>query len=551
MKGLLEEKPLSSRYQGKLKYWKRSSQDTKSTAVSSKKNKMVFSLKKQVEAEVDVKAFGDEIADQYSSWTKLVSAVAFLKRSLSCCSINGTLVNTPNDIANAEKTLFYICQEELRNNLDNTKKRFIKFHPVCDNDGVIRAKGRLENVDVAEEVKHPILLPGEHPLVRIFSIYYHRKLLHQGYRVINANLMNLGYLIGGGKELLKSIASRCIFCRIRRRKLLQQMMGNIPSFKVQVRKPPFTSVAVDFFGPLKVKQSRNISVNGSVMIVTCTTTRCIHLELCLMMDTNTFLRAWRRFSTPSGVHPAHVFSDKGTNFIGAHTLILEWIQSWDRHVIQQEFPRTIFYFQWEFNVPTASHMNGVVESLVNSVRKGLDAAVTNYTRSNLTYEEWITVLAEVSYIINSRPLFPEGDLWEFNCITGNYILYPHGQPQLPKIVPEEKFNLRDMFKVAQSRIDVFWSTWIKHMPPQLISRNKWFHSRDNLEVGDYVLVLEKGMKCSSAPRSLWKKAIVTEVHPGTDGLVRSVTIKYANRAEYKRPIHKLCLIATRSELEAD
>ena len=88
-------------------------------------------------------------------------------------------------------------------------------------------------------------------------------------------------------------------------------------------------------------------------------------------------------------------------------------------------------------------------------------------------------------------------------------------------------------------------------PPQLLSRNKWFHPRQNLEVGDFVIILEKGLKGISMPRAVWKKAIVTNVHPGLDGLVRSVTVRDSNHAEYKRPIHKLCLIATRSELEAE
>ena len=142
-------------------------------------------------------------------------------------------------------------------------------------------------------MKHPILLPVEHHLLRLILMYFLKKLLHQDYRVIYANLMNLGYIIGIGKEILKSIANRCIFRRIRRRKVLQQMMGDIPSFRLQIRKPPFTSAAVDLFGQLKVKQSRIVTINGSMMIVTCTTTRCI----CLLLDTNPFLRAWRRFSS--------------------------------------------------------------------------------------------------------------------------------------------------------------------------------------------------------------------------------------------------------------
>ena len=212
---------------------------------------------------------------------------------------------------------------------------------------------------------------------------------------------------------------------------------------------------------------------------------------------------------------------------------------------------TVFDFQWKFNVPTASHMNGVVESLVNSVRKGLDAAVVNYTRNNLTYEEWTTVLSEITYLINSRPLCPDGDPFEFRCITGNDILHPHGQPQVPQFEFEDVVNTRDLFKIAQSRVDVFWNIWMKHIPPQLLCRNKWFHSRENLEKGDFVLVFEKGIKGGAVPRSLWKKAIVTDVHPGTDGLVRSATIRDSNHNEYIRPIHKLCLIATRAELEND
>ena len=131
------------------------------------------------------------------------------------------------------------------------------------------------------------------------------------------------------------------------------------------------------------------------------------------------------------------------------------------------------------------------------------------------------------------------------------MLHPYGQPQVPQLTAEDAIDPRDMFKIAQGKIDMFWETWIKHIPPQLISRNKRFHSRNNLEVGDFVINLEPGMKGKTAPRSQWKKGIVTDVHPSADGLVRSVTIRDSNQTELKRPIHKLCLIATRGELEED
>ena len=168
----------------------------------------------------------------------------------------------------------------------------------------------------------------------------------------------------------------------------------------------------------------------------------------------------------------------------------------------------------------------------------------------MTYEEWATVLSEVTYVSNSRPLFPNCDPWEFHCITGNNLLHPYDQPRIPQFVPEEKFNPRDRLKVVQGKVEGFWNPWIRHnIPPQLNSRNKWYHPRDNLEKGDFVVVVETGMKRATAPRSLWKKAIVTDTNPGSDGLVRSVTD--SNHKEYVRPIHKLCLIATRAELEEE
>ena len=161
------------------------------------------------------------------------------------------------------------------------------------------------------------------------------------------------------------------------------------------------------------------------------------------------------------------------------------------------------------------------------------------------------MVSEVTYVVNSRPLFPDGDPWDFHYITGNDILHPYGQPNLPQF-QEELDNTRKMFKIVQDKVDIFWRTWLRHIPPHLNSRNKWFHPRENLEIGDYVLVLESEMKGNFAPRSLWKKAIVIQVHPGNHGLVRrSVTIKDSNKNKYLRPIHKLCLLAARAELEED
>lgn len=51
-------------------------------------------------------------------------------------------------------------------------------------------------------------------------------------------------------------------------------------------------------------------------------------------------------------------------------------------------------------------------------------------------------------------------------------------------------------------------------------------------------------------RCEWKMALIVDTFPGNDGLVRKVRIKTRD-GEYDRPLHKLCLIATKKELNVD
>ena len=83
---------------------------------------------------------------------------------------------------------------------------------------------------------------------------------------------------------------------------------------------------------------------------------------------------------------------------------------------------------------------------------------------------------------------------------------------------------------------------MKYFAPDLLPRNKWFRTRENLKVGDLVLELD------STPRVQWKMAIVVSTYPGKDNMVRKVQIK-TEKGCYDRPIHKLCLIATKEEIE--
>lgn len=84
---------------------------------------------------------------------------------------------------------------------------------------------------------------------------------------------------------------------------------------------------------------------------------------------------------------------------------------------------------------------------------------------------------------------------------------------------------------------------MKLLAPDLLPRDKWFHHRYDLCVGDLVIEIEPNVK-----RGKWKMAVISEVFPGSDGHVRRVRIKTAGGL-FDRPVQKLCLIATNDYLE--
>ena len=86
---------------------------------------------------------------------------------------------------------------------------------------------------------------------------------------------------------------------------------------------------------------------------------------------------------------------------------------------------------------------------------------------------------------------------------------------------------------------------MKYFAPTLLPRNKWFKMREKVEIGDLVLEHNPNRK-----RSQWEMALIVDTYPGEDGLVREARIKTQN-GEHDRPIHKLCVIATKQEFSGN
>jgi hypothetical protein len=174
-------------------------------------------------------------------------------------------------------------------------------------------------------------------------------------------------------------------------------MGQLPSYRTHVYHPAFANTALDLFGPFEIKVGRKTIKQAWCCIFTCMTSRAVHLELCMDKSTDTFLMDLRRFVCLRG-HAKLVWSDRGTNFVGSQCYMQEMVQNWDIPKIQSNFAEFGTLFEWCWNVPKASHMNGVLESLIKSVRRALESSCK---MAAYTEEQWRTFLAEVTFLVNS------------------------------------------------------------------------------------------------------------------------------------------------------
>ncbi|XP_064482756.1 uncharacterized protein LOC135395521 [Ornithodoros turicata] len=162
--------------------------------------------------------------------------------------------------------------------------------------------------------------------------------------------------------------------------------------------------------------------------------------------------------------------------------------------------------------------------------------------SRKTIEELATILHEVEAAVNSGPLTSVStDPQEVLPLTPSHFLVGSRIARLPLLENVQQdstpFTLRRRSERRQQAIEVFWKRWKKEYLLQLRSAHQLGGSPSALKPGDLVIVEDDRL-----PPLLWKTAIVVATHPGRDGIVRSFTIRLANRREMSRPAQRLYLL---------
>lgn len=421
-----------------------------------------------------------------------------------------------------------------------------KLEPFLDSKGIMRVKGRVANAPVPFSIKHPVILPKGHHMTEAVVRYHHQQVGHQGRGMTTNSLRNGGYWVIGMSRVVSKVISNCVVCRKLRIQSQGQKMAELPDDRLQPA-PPFTHCGVDCFGPWYIKERRKEMKRYGVLF-TCLSSRAVHIETTISMDSSSFINALRRFISIRG--PIRVLrSDQGTNFIGAQRELREALAETEQLV--REF---LLQNQCEYilNPPHASHMGGVWERQIRSVRNAL-STLLHQSGQQLNDEALRTLMCEAAAIVNSRPLTTDNlnDPQSLTPITPNQLLTGKTSIVLP---PPGQFMKEDMYsrkywRRVQYLANQFWQRWKKEFLKTLQERPKWNKVQRDLQVDDIVIV-----KDDALPRCQWRLARVTEVMVSHDNRVRRVKVRVGDPnldkvgkrihtvSSLERPIHQLVLL---------
>ena len=471
----------------------------------------------------------EQLLRHFSQWNSLKRATAWILRlkdhlRKSPKAETGRL--TVWEMERAEKSILTHVQ---RSALSKEQLQSVKKLAPVDDEGVLRVGGRLANAPLSYSACHPAILPSQHPVTELIIRHYHVLYGHSGTERILQEVRQKFWPIGG-RSAVRRVLRQCIPCKKKRARPETQYMANLPSDRVTPGDPPFTKVGVDYFGPMIVKRGRT-EYKRYGCLFTCLVTRAVHIEIAHSLDTDSFVHALQRFIARRG-EPNEIRSDNGTNFVGAKKELAAAIKEWNQDQIHSYLLQK--NITWIFNPPGASHMGGVWERMIRTVRSLM---VSLGQEQKMTDECLCTLMCNIESIINGRPLTKlSEDPTDPRPLTPNHLLLLRAGPTLPpgKFVVQDLYRRR--WKQVQYLADLFWKRWLKEYLPLLQERHKWLEQRPNLQPGDLVLVVS-----DDTARNCWPLGLVVETYPSGDGLVRSVRVK-TQTGLYVRPVTKICLL---------
>jgi len=266
----------------------------------------------------------------------------------------------------------------------------VRLNPRTRKDGIVVVGGRAEKwMDISYDNKELPLLPKDNRLSLLVTEHAHQK-SHLGVSATTATV-RLEYWIPNLQRIAKTIKNKCVTCKRLDKSFAEQRMASLP---VQRLKPalPWLHTSIDLFGPFTTRGEVNKRSRGKAygIIFNCMVNRGVHIDLATDYSTEGFLLPFRRFVSMRG-YPKEVYSDNGTQLSAASKELQNVISDLDQQQLK-EFGAEMG-LEWHFSSPDGPWRNGCSESLIKSVKRGLNIAVGEQI---LSFSELQTVCFEVA-----------------------------------------------------------------------------------------------------------------------------------------------------------
>ncbi|CAM4471325.1 unnamed protein product [Leuciscus chuanchicus] len=372
---------------------------------------------------------------------------------------------------------------------------------------------------------------------------------HEGVAATLLKMRRKAWVIQG-RKIAQKVVENCLFCKKSRARRCKQVMADLPPERATPA-APFEFTTVDLFGPFLVKDDikKRVSMKVWGVIFSCMASRAIHADLVNTMSTESFLMAYQRFTAIRG-HPRKIWSDPGTNFIGAKPVLRELYQFLDaqnRTSIEEMSAKKGTKWEWTIHPADSPHRNGAAEAAVRILKKALQSLGNN---TGLSYSEFQTTLQLAANLAIECPIDARVQSHEESVqyVSPNTLLLgrasPSGEIRTFDFANYPYKRLREM----QNQVKKFWRSWSQLAGPNLFLRSKWHTSHRNVAVRDIVWLCDQ-----NAMRGQFKLGRVVSVNPDAKGIVRDVNVTVVQssclpvtKPALNRPLAKVLKEATQT-----
>ena len=349
--------------------------------------------------------------------------------------------------------------------------------------------------------------------------------LHQ--TIVNTRCGPYGAFIVNVKQKAKGFIWRCVSCK-KARKIPQD--AQIGQRKALGLPPPpdgaaFTSVILDYFGPIRTARPKQgmgtRNVPGTYKTWGCVfydqTTHAVNLEMVEGYDKDSFHRAFRTHCAKFTV-PSQITSDPMGAFVAA-------AKECDEEIDIDEYTNLFssLNIRWKLCPPQSQFRTGAAESIVKAVK-----LITRYLGNHeippaLTPGEINLLFANISEILNRRPIASRVDGDRVEILCPNQLLM--GRPSKQNVgIGDSNLDPFCRAKLIRDLTAQFWKGLQRELAesPHLFKANKWQNTGRMPRVGDIVLILysskiSDSYRIAKITNVIDERTIETLVSPPQDG----------------------------------